>query len=84
MCDPSTGEVRWIDISEHLRQHPEAINDGPYSIEAPIDQSFSVATFSAFANHFKPQKLAATQTDVTPNLLIRPWTPADTKPTRAF
>lgn len=82
VCNPETGEARWVDISDHLRKDPEAVVNGPYSIEAP--ESFSVATFPAFADHFKRQAVNATRVDVTPNLLIRAWQPQDAKPTRAI
>ncbi len=80
----ATGEARWADISEHLRNNPDKIIHGPYSIEASANNPFSVARFSIFAQHFRREVSNATQVDVTPNLLIRAWEPTDAKPTRAL
>jgi ribosomal protein S18 acetylase RimI-like enzyme len=84
VCDLSRKEARWVDISAHLQQHPEAIEYGPYSLEAPATQAFSPAEFASFVRRFRRDVTASTRVDVTPNLLIRPWQPSDTKPTRAL
>jgi ribosomal protein S18 acetylase RimI-like enzyme len=84
VCDPVTRRARWADISEHLRRFPEAIASGPYSIEAPASQPFSVDAFAAFVARFRRPAAGATRVDVTPNLLIRPWEPGDAGPTRVL
>lgn len=84
VCDPSTDQARWVDISAYLRDNPDAILSGPFLIEAPSTQAFSVQGFTDFAKHFRRQVVAATQVHVTPNLLIRAWEPTDAKPTRAL
>src|SRR5438552_16029248 len=43
VCNPAKTAARWVDISYHLRHHPEVIAHGPYAIEAPATQPFSVA-----------------------------------------
>jgi hypothetical protein len=66
-------EARWVDISEHLQQHPECVVEGPFSIEAPATNLFSASTFPHFVKRFRRSVLPATRVSVTPNLLIRPW-----------
>ena len=82
VCNPDTGEARWVDVSDHLRQHPDSVLNGPYSVKAPANQLFSPGGFELFLKHFRRNPTSATQVDVTPNLLIRPWEPADAKATR--
>lgn len=82
--EPNSGEARWVNISEHLRQHPESVVGGPFSIEAPASNSFSAASFPQFAQKFRRSVVPATSVSVTPNLLIRPWEPTDAKPTRVL
>jgi ribosomal protein S18 acetylase RimI-like enzyme len=84
VCNAEAAEARWVDISGHLRQHPEIIAQGPYTIEAPASQPFSVAAFPQFSEHFIRNAADVTRVDVTPNLLIRPWHPEDARPTRAL
>jgi hypothetical protein len=84
ICDLTSKEARWVDVSRHLRSHPEAVDHGPYSVEAPATQPFSVASFSVFAGRFGSNVTASTSIDVAPNLLIRPWQVSDTKPTQAL
>ena len=84
VCDTDANEAHWVDISEHLRHHPDRIVHGPYTIEAPSDQVFSVDSFGAFAKAFGRARVDSTSVDVSPNFLIRPWKPADTNPTRAL
>jgi hypothetical protein len=82
--DPSNAQVRWVDVSAHLRSNPDVIQNGPFSIAAPGTNVCSTQGFTDFAKHFRRQIVAATQVQVTPNLLIRAWEPADAKPTRAL
>ena len=82
VCDGASKEARWVDISDYLRRKPELVCKGPYSIEAPAQNTFSLAGFPQFVSRFRPLITATTQVDVTPNLLIRAWEPADAKPTR--
>lgn len=84
VCDPDTGEARWVDISKHLRRHPQRVSDGPYTIEIPAKQAFSVETFTAFAAWFRRATRPVTSVEVTPNLLIRDWHPRDAEPTLAL
>lgn len=84
VCNADTGEARWVDISDHLRQNPEVIAQGPYTIEALPTQQFSAAAFPQFAEHFRRSSAVATRVDVTPNLLIRAWQPEDARATRAL
>ena len=48
ICDLKSKEARWVDISDYLRTNPKAVEHGPYSIEAPATQPYSVASFSIF------------------------------------
>jgi ribosomal protein S18 acetylase RimI-like enzyme len=82
--DPGSGEGRWVDISEHLRLHPERIAEGPFVIDVPAGQEFSVASFPAFAQRFARARISSTRVNVTPNFLIRAWRHEDSKPTRAL
>lgn len=84
VCDPVVDEARWADISQHLRDRPETIANGPYSIEAPAAQRFSVAKFNAFLARFRRAHVPATRIDATPNLLIRAWQPDDRLPTEVL
>ena len=84
VCDPDADEARWVDISAELRNHPERIASGPYSIEAPASQAFSVAGFERFVERFRRTRERATRVDAPPNLLIREWDSADALPTRAL
>lgn len=84
VCDGDTKAARWVDISDHLRRNPELVTKGPYSIEAPAQNTFSLAGFPQFVNRFRTLAVAATQVTATPNLLIRAWEPADAKPTRVL
>ena len=84
VCNIATEEARWVDISQHLRQHPEVIRRGPYSIEAPASNPFSATGFSKFLNQFGNAAVSATQVSASPNLLIRKWRSSDAKPTRAL
>ncbi len=82
--DPARREARWVDISDYLRQRPEVLANGPYTIEAPAHQVFSVAQFPQFVSRFRRSAMPATRVDTTPNLLIRAWQPADVNPTRVL
>ncbi|MBK9261302.1 MAG: DUF4365 domain-containing protein [Polyangiaceae bacterium] len=82
--DPRSSDARWVNISEHLRKHPERIETGPYTLRAPSTQSFSADSFAAFAQRFVRARPPATRIDVTPNLLIRSWEPRDSGPVRAL
>ena len=84
VCDPSTDVARWVDISEHILQHPDAVASGPYSLEAPATQPFSEIGFAAFLSQFRRSTTTATRIDATPNLQIRPWTLADSGPTQVL
>lgn len=39
--NPERADARWACISDHIRNHPKCIDDGPYSIVAPESQPFS-------------------------------------------
>ncbi len=84
VCDIETNEARWVDVSARLREHPDVVGRGPYSVEAPQAQVYSVAAFPAFIRRFRRDQTASTRVDATPNLLIRPWEQTDAKPTRAL
>jgi ribosomal protein S18 acetylase RimI-like enzyme len=84
VCDPTKRRAHWVDISEHLRRFPEIIANGPYSIEAPASQPFSVAAFASFVERFRRPTGGATRIDTTPNLLIRAWEHGDAGPTRVL
>jgi hypothetical protein len=47
--DPQEEKAFWTDITQHLRQHPSLISEGPYVISA--NQELSDATFNEFRNH---------------------------------
>jgi ribosomal protein S18 acetylase RimI-like enzyme/predicted transcriptional regulator len=82
VCDVSTGEARWGDISAHLQAHPETIEKGPYSIKA--EHSYSVVGFPKFLEKFRRSTTHATAINITPNLLIRGWKTTDAIPTQAL
>jgi ribosomal protein S18 acetylase RimI-like enzyme len=82
--NPDNNEARWVDISEYLLQNPEIVNQGPYTIEAPATNPFSVAGFPKLLNRFRRSPATATTTTTPPNLLIRAWRANDAKPTRAL
>jgi ribosomal protein S18 acetylase RimI-like enzyme/predicted transcriptional regulator len=84
VCDDATKQARWVDISNYLRTNPEVVSKGPYSIEAPAQNAFSGAEFPKFVARFRAPAATPTQVNITPNLLIRPWQPADAKPTRVL
>ena len=84
VCDPSTDVARWVDISDHILRNPGAVTSGPYSLEAPATQPFSETGFAAFLSQFRRSTTTATRIDATPNLQIRPWTPADSGPTQVL
>lgn len=46
--DPKKNLAVWINISEYLRSHSDAIENGPYSIRIPAENIFSVETFEEF------------------------------------
>lgn len=52
--DPSSGRAGWCDITAHLRDHPDAIETGPYRISVPDDgqHTFSPQTFEFFRRYF--------------------------------
>ncbi len=84
VCDTLNEEARWVDISEYLLQNPEVVRKGPYRIEAPASNPFSVAGFPKLLNQFRRTTSVVTQVGATPNLLIRAWRASDAKPTRAL
>lgn len=84
VCDLRKAEARWVDISDHLRQHPEVIVEGPFTIEAPGSQPFSAVGFRQFIGRFQRRTVSVTTVDATPNLLIRAWHPSDTNPVRVL
>lgn len=46
--DPERKLAVWINISEFLRSHPDAIENGPYVIPVPAENRFDAGTFEAF------------------------------------
>ena len=48
--DPERNFAVWINISEFLRSHPDAIENGPYVIPVPAENKFDAGTFEAFKN----------------------------------
>lgn len=46
--DPERKLAVWINISEFLRSHPDAIETGPYVIPVPAENEFNAETFEAF------------------------------------
>jgi Domain of unknown function (DUF4365) len=53
--NPDLREARWVSISEHLQSHPNCIPEGPYVIEAPPDQPFSLEGFNKFYSYVTEQ-----------------------------
>lgn len=47
--DPDVQRAFWVDITDHLRQHPAMIEHGPYTISA--NQELSDASFDDFRRH---------------------------------
>jgi hypothetical protein len=47
--DPDAQKAFWVDITEHLRQHPSLITEGPYTVSA--EQELSDTTFHEFRRH---------------------------------
>ncbi|MGA2451706.1 MAG: GNAT family N-acetyltransferase [Polyangiaceae bacterium] len=82
--NPTTGEARWVNITEHLRAHPERMQAGPYTIDAPAQQQYSVDAFAALVGRFVRSPTAGTSVEATPNFFIRPWQPADAAQTRVL
>jgi hypothetical protein len=50
--DPTAARLGWCDVTEHLRQHPEAVDGGPYRIPILGTQLLTTETFDAFREHF--------------------------------
>jgi predicted transcriptional regulator len=82
--NPKKADARWVSISEHLRKHPEQIVNGPYSIEAPREQVFTVETIQTFIDKFRTLRTVETIVATPPNLSIRAWEPDDAIATRAL
>lgn len=49
--NPATRDARWVDVSAHVREHPECVESGPFTIEAPAHQQFSEDQFGALRDH---------------------------------
>ena len=49
--DPDTQVAFWADITDHLRQHPSAITEGPYVIAFLPGQELSDRSFVDFREH---------------------------------
>jgi hypothetical protein len=49
IVDPEASTAAWVDITDHLRRNPAAVNAGPFSIYA--DQDFSESSFADFRQH---------------------------------
>lgn len=47
--DPETQQAAWTDITAHLRENPETLTAGPYSIHA--HRTLSAETFAGFREH---------------------------------
>lgn len=47
--DPEVQKAAWVDITEHLRQRPSLITDGPYTIIA--EQYLTESSFGEFRRH---------------------------------
>jgi ribosomal protein S18 acetylase RimI-like enzyme/predicted transcriptional regulator len=82
--NPKKTDARWVDISEHLRKHPEQITSGPYRILAPEEQPFTLEGIAAFVGKFRGKPTTGTVVATPPNLSIRAWRPEDAVPTRAL
>lgn len=52
VVDPQRGIARWCDVTGFLRDHPRVVENGPFRIIAPSQQSFSATTFGAFREYF--------------------------------
>lgn len=50
--DPETKAAAWVDITEYLTTHVDINENGPYSIEIPFTQKFTLETFQDFYDHF--------------------------------
>lgn len=53
--NPLLRDARWVSISDHLQSHPDCIHKGPYLIEAPLNQPFSLEGFNKFHNYVTEQ-----------------------------
>ncbi len=82
--NPEKTDARWVNISEHLRKHPDRVVNGPYTIEAPKKQPFMVGTIQAFIDKFRTLRAGETIVATPPNLSIRAWEPADAVATCAL
>lgn len=82
--NPTKADARWVNISEHLKKHPEQVPDGPYRIRTPRNQVFTVEGVTDFIRKFRRDLKPATSVETPPNLLIRPWQALDAIPTRAL
>jgi len=80
--NPEKGDARWVDISEHLRQHPESIGIGPYNINAT--RPFSADHFQDIYAQIAQNRIQATLVETTPNAFIRGWASGDAKATRVL
>lgn len=50
--DPETGRAAWCDITEHLRNHPEVIEHGPFRLAVPASAQLTADTFTNVQAHF--------------------------------
>lgn len=51
--DPEKKVAVWINISEFLRSHSSAIENGPYSIPIPVENEFTPDTFELFKERLR-------------------------------
>ncbi|MBF8303810.1 MAG: Uncharacterized protein HW399_185 [Dehalococcoidia bacterium] len=82
--NPARADARWVNISDHLKEHPEQIANGPYRMRAPQNQAFTVEGGADLIRKFRRNLRPITSVATPPNLSIRPWQAADAIPTRAL
>jgi len=82
--NPARADARWVNISDHLKNHPEQVPNGPYRIRIPKKQMFTVEGVADFVRKFRRDLKPVTSVETPPNLSIRPWQAQDAIPTRAL
>ena len=50
--DPRTGDAGWCDVTEYLRNHSEAVEQGPYRIPGTAFSRLSAQSFPDLQRHF--------------------------------
>ncbi|MHB9131552.1 MAG: DUF4365 domain-containing protein [Armatimonadota bacterium] len=61
--DPTTDQARWVDITAHLRNNPQLIEAGPFTIHITRDHVLDDRTFRGFQEHFVGYSSSFSQVD---------------------